>query len=290
MLDHKAILSAVGKVLKEMSDSVNARVKALEDKVDQIKVEKGDQGPQGEKGEKGDAGERGDKGDTGDVGERGPQGEQGPAGERGITGERGEKGEKGDTGERGLAGEQGPIGERGEKGETGENGAGIEVRSWEAGIYREGSIVQHHVGQYFKAVRDTSLEPNPIDGENEDWERIGTAGFRFAKGFAESRVYKKGDLFVKDFGLFMWNGEKAQLLAGRGPKGERGEKGVDGKDGLMMSEAYLDVANKGLVLKRSDGALFPVSLVPLYNEILSEAKTAALVELAQMVEVLGEQK
>lgn len=165
-----------------------------------------------------------------------------------------------------------PSGEDGEQGEPGENGAGIDSKMWQPGVYREGSIVQHNIGQYFKAIKDTAEDPNA----SADWERIGSSGFRFAKSYTPENVYSDGDLFVKDFGLFgMFNGE-IKLLAGRGPKGERGERGVaiDGKDGMPGRDGAEIIAfeAKGfkavLLMKHADGDIkhHTIDFEPILNE------------------------
>ncbi len=155
---------------------------------------------------------------------------------------------------------QGEAGQNGEDGEDGNDGAGIDSKSWQAGVYREGSTVQHHIGQYFKALKDTADEP----GDSPDWERIGNAGFRFAKQFNKETIYKNGDLYIKDYGLFgVFNGE-AKLIAGRGPKGDRGEKGlsgangkdgIDGKDGSQVIAFESNGLSAALVLADNDGEL-----------------------------------
>jgi hypothetical protein len=113
------------------------------------------------------------------------------------------------------------------KGETGESGAGIETALWEVNkVYREGAIVCHHLGQYFKALKDTHLDP-----DSEDWVRLGSGGLRFCKSYAPDAEYRTGDLYVKDYGLFgVFDGEH-RIIAGRGAKGDRGEKGMPGRDG-----------------------------------------------------------
>ena len=49
--------------------------------------------------------------------------------------------------------------------------------------------------------------------------------------FNAEKQYRIGDLFIKDFGLFLSDGEEAKLIAGRGPEGKKGAKGASGKDG-----------------------------------------------------------
>lgn len=170
----------------------------------------------------------------------------------------------------------GDVGEQGQDGKDGAPGAGIDVKSWEPGVYREGAIVQHNIGQYFKALKDTAQNPN----DAQDWERVGTAGFRFAKAFAADAVYKDGDLFVKDFGLFgQFNGE-AKLLAGRGPKGDKGEKGLsgingkDGKDGADIVAFESKGLSIVLLTKHADGELksHAVDFTDVINQQMDELR------------------
>lgn len=66
------------------------------------------------------------------------------------------KGDKGDGGEQG---------EKGAQGEQGETGIGVNTKEWTKGIYRKDQIVQHFIGQQFKALKDTDKEPS----HGEDW-------------------------------------------------------------------------------------------------------------------------
>jgi hypothetical protein len=174
------------------------------------------------------------------------------AGAPGPRGERGEPGLPGDPGEPGRAGEHG---ERGERGERGADGAGLDAPAWTPGtICREGAAVHHHIGQTFRALRDTAEEP----GTGDAWERIGRGGFRLAAPWVEGASYADGDLFVRDFGLFLqWNGE-ASLLVGRGPRGERGirgergEPGRSGRDGATLAGVELHEAR--LVVSWREGS------------------------------------
>lgn len=116
----------------------------------------------------------------------------------------------------------------GKDGEDGADGVGITAPAFQSGeVYRSDSIVTHHMGRYYRAVRDTVQEP----GDSEDWERVGTLGLRLRGGFDSETVYEAGDMFVKDYGLFMHDGQSARLVAGRGVKGEKGDKGLPGQDG-----------------------------------------------------------
>ena len=54
----------------------------------------------------------------------------------------------------------------------------IEAGQWEDGIYRQGDLVTHNIGQHFEAQEDTSAAP----GDDDTWERIGNAGLRWVGG------------------------------------------------------------------------------------------------------------
>ena len=200
------------------------------------KGDQGDQGEQGLTGEKGEQGEQGQEGQPGEAGEQGDQGEVGPQGEAGEQGEQGEAGPKG---------EDGAQGEDGAKGEEGAQGVGIEVDVWEDRVYREGDLVQYHFGQYFRATKDTAQNP-----DNEDWERVGNLGFRFAGAYSPEAKFLPGDLYVKDYGCFLQTDDEARLIVGRGPKGLKGAKGrdgTDGKDGIdgAQGDTIVDVEVEG---------------------------------------------
>lgn len=189
----------------------------------------------------------------------------------GVDGVDGKDGSDGSDGIDGVNGEQGEAGAKGADGADGRDGAGIDVPIYKAGVYREGSVVQAHLGQYFKALKDTA---EGVD--HESWERVGLSGFRMTGAFDESKEYLAGDLFVKDFGLFLSDGEDARLVAGRGPSGKRGEKGlagkdgapgVDGSDGDSFDALEVRGTNLVVVVKKSDGDLETkaVDLSPLLD-------------------------
>ncbi|MDM0079229.1 hypothetical protein QTI17_01360 [Variovorax sp. J31P179] len=106
------------------------------------------------------------------------------------------------------------------------------LQPWQPGVHRAGTRVQHHVGQHFRALKDTAAEP-----PGDDWQRFGSGGFRIMGGFQEGRTYLDGDLFMRDFGTFLWHGGAAHLLAGRGAKGDAGPRGKDGSEvvGLKLA-------------------------------------------------------
>ena len=162
--------------------------------------EKGPQGPQGESGEAGVRGEAGEQGAKGADGDMGPSGPIGPAGQKGETGEQGPQGPAGPQGERGETGPQGAVGEKGDRGVNGETGIGHDSPVWlRKTVYREGTVVQHYIGQVFKALTDTFGEP----GVSEDWERVGAGGFRITGAYDAARKYLVGDLYT-DEKLITW--------------------------------------------------------------------------------------
>lgn len=224
-----------------------------------LRGEDGAPGPvglQGEPGAKGDPGERGEpglKGETGDVGPTGPKGDKGDVGPRG---EQGDSGPAGRDGENGQHGDAGPKGDTGEKGAPGADGAGIDAPDWTPGVYREGTVVQHHIGQFYRSIKDTASEPAPADKDEvgEDWQRVGTWGFRICPPYQEGRKYLNGDMYAKNFGTFFVFREKHILLSGRGAKGERGdrgEKGEKGADGVTLEETHS--GPDGIYFRFSDG-------------------------------------
>ena len=125
---------------------------------------------------------------------------------------------KGDTGEKGEQGE------KGDKGETGETGIGYNSKEWTQGIHRQGQIVQHFIGQQYKALKDTDKEP-----PHEDWERVGTSGFRWTGIKNDKTEYKDGDLFIDSGTTFLVVDGKAKMFAQRGRDGKHGQDGKDGK-------------------------------------------------------------
>lgn len=140
---------------------------------------------------------------------------------------------------------KGAPGDPGDPGAAGADGVGIDAPVWVPGVYRANALVQHNVGQLFRALRDTGEEPH----NGGDWARVGTAGFRFAEPWTEGATYENGDLFVRDYGTFAWVGGKAHLLAGRGAKGDRGERGERGKDGTPGKDGRDGVTIESIELK-----------------------------------------
>lgn len=88
-----------------------------------------------------------------------------------------------------------PIGPRGEKGEA---GIGLDAPMWQAGVHREGTVVQHYEGRTYRAVQDTAEEP----GDTPHWQRLGLHGQRWCGPLDTTRQYEAGDLYV-DGGTFV---------------------------------------------------------------------------------------
>lgn len=243
------VLEAVGDILGAELSTRDARLAALE-------ARELEPGPPGRKGDPGEPGEPGGPGLKGDPGEPGAS----------IKGDPGEPGLKGDPGEPGG------------RGEPGHDGTGIDSPPWKPGVYREGAPVQHHLGQYFRALRDTASEP-----PGDDWQRVGSAGFRLVGGHAEGRQYLQGDLFVRDFGLFCWHAGEAHLWIGRGAKGEPGQRGLpgepgargkDGLDGALIETIEVRGSRMVLVQRRPGGGTneILVDMVPLLEGVLSASR------------------
>jgi len=239
------------------AESVAYELKADKEFVTSLKGEKGDAGKDGADCtltvedvainlKSDDEFKRMVKGPRGEIGEKGEPGERGERGERGWRGEKGADGINGRDGKDGRHGKDAPeidVDELAEKliwnpdfvekttAKNGRDGLGIDAEIWTPKIYREGDVVQHYIGQYFRAYRDTADEP----GTSKDWIRQGKLGFRFRGGYKEGEKYEEGDLILVDYGLFLWTGGEKKMLVGRGPqgkKGDTGEKGLDGKDGI----------------------------------------------------------
>ncbi len=176
------------------------------------------------------------------------------------------------------------------QGERGETGAGLDAPAWEPGVYRDGCTVTHHIGQYFRALVDTAQEP----GTGEDWQRLGTAGFRLAEPYTEGRSYAPGDLFVRDRALFLQTGKSGpRLMVGRGAKGEPGTPGTPGRPGRDGATVEtIELRGTALVLGViRDGQPDPltVDLAPLVDHVAASLQATLADELKalrRMVEVL----
>lgn len=129
---------------------------------------------------------------------------------------------------------------KGEKGDTGGTGLGMDAEAWEpGGIYVPNEIVQHHFGRMYRAVSRTTGEP----GESADWVRIGQCGIRNTGGFKKDHEYEIGDIYVKDFSTYLWDGKKANLIAAR----QKETPAIDVARELLEMPRLLDSVIKGLV-------------------------------------------
>jgi regulator of replication initiation timing len=161
-------------------------------------------------------------------------------------------------------------------GYIGRDGLGLDAKQWEQGIYREGTVVQHYLGQYFTSTKDTSAEP----GVSEDWKRIGTFGMRHKGAFREDVAYEVGDIYAKDFGTFLETTTGTVLLAGRGKQGKQGDRGeastVPGPKGdAGVSIEKVISGDEGFVLEMTDGSLHTV-MYP--DEVITLSKIKAAVD------------
>ena len=262
-------LEAVGAVLARELDAVVGRILVLEQRPSPV------------------------DGEPGLDGEPGRAGVDGAPGKDGANGERGEPGELGETGASGKDGAAGRDGADGASGRDGEPGIGLNSPAWRAGVYRAGVIVQHHIGQHFRARVDTASEPPNAT----DWERMGAGGFRLTGGYAEGRQYLDGDLFVRDFGLFLWHAGEAHLWAGRGGRGEPGQRGAagepgkpgrDGLDGAVIEAAELRGTTLVFVQRRPDGRMtdYAVDLMPFVESSLWALKQSMEQQFKAMQENL----
>ena len=132
------------------------------------------------------------------------------------------------------------------------DGLGFNVKAWDEGIHREGSVVQHNFGQCFKALRDNNSEP----GLSDDWERVGNVGLRWTGLKQADFDYKDGDLYIDGGSCFIVTDGKAKMFVQRGKNGTDGKNGADGADGKdapSIIEFRLDT--KGLMAVMDDGSI-----------------------------------
>jgi len=151
----------------------------------------------------------------------------------------------------------------GEAGADGADGLGFNLKSWENKIHREGSVVQHFIGQAYKALVDTNDEP----GDSSDWERVGSNGFRWTGVKSADHEYQDGDLYIDGGTTFMWQGGKGYMFAQRGKNGKDGVDGKAGKDGADASNIIdISIVGKDLVAVFEDGTMHATEM-PVLNEL-----------------------
>lgn len=152
-----------------------------------------------------------------------------------------------------------------ENGKDGLDGAGLFAEEHVEGkVYREGKVVTAFIGQYYRAKCDTAEAP----GDSDEWDRVGTAGFRFRGLKPEEKSLKMGDLFIDGGSLFGMLGKKASMVVQR-PKAAPVVKSIGAKDG-------------NLVLRLSDGSEV-VGEMPV-----AKGYTLSTEQLEQRVMVLDE--
>lgn len=172
-------------------------------------------------------------------------------------------------------GKDGKDGKDGQSGAEGRNGLGIDAKQWIPGIYRAGAIVMHAIGRYAKAGCDTTAEP----GSNADWQRLGTAGFRWTGLKSDAAVYEEGDLYIDKGTTFLWTGGKGHMFS------QRGKDGKDGKDGRNgASPVGAVVSGKSICFAFDNGETVDVDVAPLIKSIvdaeIAERLTQPLLEAA----------
>ena len=94
-------------------------------------------------------------------------------------------------------------------------------------------------------------------------------------------------MFIKDFGLFLHDGNEAKLIAGRGPEGKKGKQGpagkdgvdgqdgADGKDGSQIEAMEIKGTSLVLVVKDADGEVksFDTDLAPFLDAAVEVTKS-----------------
>jgi len=144
-------------------------------------------------------------------------------------------------------------------------GIGVNVKNWQPGIYREGTLIQHHTGQIFKALVDTSAEPGKGE-DQDDWERIGSGGFRWMGVKDETKTYRDGDMFIDGGSTFCVFDGKAKMVARRGKDGQNGKDGKDGKDGQSAPKpVHFQIDSKSVNLVLEDGTVLEGDAEPLFD-------------------------
>ena len=292
---NEAVFKAIGELLKEQQDLTTEQIKKIEDDVFEqitlVKLKEGTPGAPGEDGKDADPEAVAEiivekYADT-LKGEAGRDGQDGQDGRDVSVEEILNHAKSDDDFLDSIKATDGQDGAPGVPGADGRDGLGIETKAFSAGeVYREGSYVTSHFGQTFKALRDTV---NDVD--SQDWERVGSGGFRFTGPVSKDFDYQDGDLFVKDFGLFLVVKGENKLVAGRGPRGEKGEKGisgVDGRDGSQVEEVDLIDGSLVILSKDHEGNFSKksVELTPILDMVAHIANDSVTAELELMPDLV----
>lgn len=103
-----------------------------------------------------------------------------------------------------------------------------------AAVYTEGQVVQHHIGRTYRVRQGVRASMGQEPGEHpEQWERLGTGGFRVVKSRPEAP--QSGDVFTEHDARFMHDGTATILLVPKGAKGSDIERAVKGPHGLAQT-------------------------------------------------------
>lgn len=248
--------------IKHYDHAMEAVTKLVETFLNDIELPR--DGKDGLDGKDGKNGIDGKDGIDGIHGKDGKDGIDGKDGLDGANGKDGIDGVHGKDGKDGIDGKDGLDGKDGEKGDTGSDGAdglGFNVKRWKSGeVYREGTVVTAHIGQCFKAVKDTVAKP----GDSDDWKRMSDAGFRWRGLKPDQETLKEGDFFIDSGSLFMQLNGKARMIVQRGKNGKDGVDGRDGKDGKPAPD-LVDIKSAGteLMFAFENGDVLSVELPQL---------------------------
>jgi hypothetical protein len=154
---------------------------------------------------------------------------------------------------------------RPEPGAPGPAGAGLEAPAWAPGVYREGAIVTHYLGQYFKAGQDTAEEP----GDSGHWVRLGFAGIRWRGALEEGMELRPGDQYIQESSLFLVDHTgQPRLINYRGERGPRGKEGYPGKAGAGLEDVI--AGTDSLVFNLGDKGERELELRPILERLIEE--------------------
>lgn len=213
---------AAGEIVGRFAREIDARFRALEDRLGALSLVPGPVGPPGLPGERGGSGEPGPRGEKGDQGPPGVNGLNGRDGERGTEGRQGPIGPEGPMGSPGAEGRPGAPGEPGKPGSDGRAWMPCGTFDPEA-VYHAFDVVQHDGGAWL-AKHD---EPGPIAGPG--WQMIVSRG----------RAGKPGEA---------------------GAQGPSGPPGAAGRDGVGIEDIVKSDDGLRLVFVLSNGKSCEVEL------------------------------
>jgi len=220
----------------------------------------------------------------------------GPQGERGIQGLQGAPGRDADpeavalhlrTDEAFKKALVGPEGKPGEKGDPGQDGIGLNVKLWAQGIHRAGTLVQHDFGCVSLALKDTNARP----GDSEDWERVGSGGFRWRGVKSKNASYRDGDLYIEEGTTFLVVDGKGRMLAKRGSDGKPGTNGADGRNAPLPLEIkfFEDGDDTNLALIFDDGTICETQMPKIISHAVKTYRNvqAVMDKMERALEIFG---